>query len=68
MEKDWVVVFTSTEPFESDFVKGMLEENGIPAVIINGRDSEFGTFGVNSLYVHVSQAEKAVQLVKEKKN
>ncbi|HUX84760.1 MAG TPA: DUF2007 domain-containing protein [Chitinophagaceae bacterium] len=66
MEKDWVTVFTTGENFEAELVKGMLMDNGINAVVLNGRDSEFGTFGEAAVYVHVSQAPAAQKLIQAK--
>jgi hypothetical protein len=66
MEKDWVVVFTTQETFEAELVKGRLVDNGINAVVINGRDSEFGTFGDASVYVHVSQVPQANEVIRSR--
>lgn len=68
MEKDWVVVFSSGQPFEADIIHGMLMEKGINAVVVNGRDSVYGSFGEASIYVHESNAEQSRKLILEHHN
>ncbi len=65
MEKDWVKVFGSQSPFESEIIKGMLQENEIEAVIVNRQDSSFGTMlpGMDEVYVHNSNEGKARELI-----
>ena len=60
MEKDWVKVFASNLAYESEIIRGMLEENEIEAVIVNRQDSSFGAMlpGMDEVYVHMSNEEK----------
>lgn len=51
MEKGWVVVHRSTTPVEVDIIKTMLENEGIPCIVLNQRDSSYLSFGEVSLYV-----------------
>jgi hypothetical protein len=64
MEKDWVKIFTANQAFKAEIVKGMLNENGVTAVLVNSLDSSFGALsGRADLYVHQSQAENAKTLI-----
>jgi hypothetical protein len=65
MEKDWIKVFASDRSFEAEMVKGMLLENNINAVLLNRQDSSYiqALPGQAEVYVHVSQAEEARELI-----
>ncbi|MBV8254743.1 MAG: DUF2007 domain-containing protein [Chitinophaga sp.] len=70
MEKGWVKVFSSDRPYETEIVKGMLQENGIDAVILNRQSSSY-TFtipGQVELYVPEAQADTAQNLVTQHNN
>ena len=43
--ENWVSVFTTTSELEAGIVKDLLDEAGIPAVILNQKDSSYQTFG-----------------------
>ena len=43
--ENWVSVFTTTRELEAGIVKDLLDEAGIPAVILNQKDSSYQTFG-----------------------
>lgn len=67
MEKDWVKIFATNQLFRAEIVKGMLQENGINAVLINRLDSSYlGALpGMAELYVHLSQEGEAIRLLQE---
>lgn len=60
MEDTWVKVYAADNEYSVEIVQGMLEENGIEAIIMNKKDSEF-LVGEVELYVD----EKDVELVTE---
>lgn len=62
MEKDWVKINTYTNAVESEIVRLMLEEQGIPAVVLNKQDSSY-LFGKIELYVQGAFAEEAKKLI-----
>jgi len=66
MEKDWEKIYTTTEPHKSTIAKAILKENGIEAVIINKKDSSYGTFGELELYTQRENVLKAINVLKEK--
>lgn len=63
MEKDWQQVHSSLDVSYINILKGMLESNGIQALILNQQDSLYSTVGEAKLYVHDSNVEKARQLI-----
>lgn len=63
MEKDWKKIEVFTNAVQAEIVKQMLEENGIPALLINKQDSSY-LFGKIELYVNEAQKQEAIQLIK----
>lgn len=65
MEKDWVKIFESNQPFQAEVIKGLLLENGINAVLVNKQDSSYTIAlpGLAEIYVHASQQVDAVRLM-----
>lgn len=68
MEKDWKQVFLSGEMYQAEIAKEVLENNNIECVILNQKDSSFTSFGNYEVYVHESNADKAIELIKELKS
>lgn len=50
MENDWVLIYETDKNFEIEIIRGMLEEHGIDAVIVNKKDSAY-LIGNFELYV-----------------
>ncbi|ATL46510.1 hypothetical protein COR50_04590 [Chitinophaga caeni] len=67
MEKGWIKVYETRDPFKAEIVKGMLIENGIEAVIVNKQDSSFTQMipGLDEVYVQEVNETLAKQLVAE---
>lgn len=65
MSNDWTKVHTLTNIHKAEFIKGMLNEHGIEASVLNKRDSEIPTFGPVELYVLSDNLTKAKQLIDE---
>lgn len=65
MEKDWVKIFESNQPFQAEVIKGLLLENGINAVLVNKQDSSYTIAlpGLAEIYVHASQQVDAVRVM-----
>ncbi len=63
-EKNWTNVYSSSDPFKIEIVKGMLEDEGIHSFVINKKDSAY-LFGEVELYVEVENAFQANQLIKK---
>lgn len=64
MEKGWTKIQTYTKAIEAEIVKQMLEENGIPAVLLNKQDSSY-LFGKLELYVNEINKEQALVLINQ---
>lgn len=64
MEKHWIKLFVTTNPFQAEITKQMLEEHDVSAVVINKQDSSY-RFGQVELYVHESEEAVARALIAE---
>ncbi|SEL49827.1 putative signal transducing protein [Parapedobacter koreensis] len=62
MEKHWTKLLVTTNTFQAEITKQMLEEHGVPAVVINKQDSSY-RFGQVELYVHESKEAFARDLM-----
>ena len=54
----WVRLLTESQSFRAELLKNALEGVGIPAVLLNQKDSSYG-FGELVLWVPEQQAERA---------
>lgn len=61
---NWVSVFSTTEAFVAERMKEVLTDSGIPAVVLNQRDSSYLTFGDINVMVNKEDQEKAEQVIK----
>jgi len=70
MEKGWEKVFESRDALAAEFIKSMLFENEIPAVMINKTDSSLGILipGKAEVYVHEENISAAKKLIDENEN
>lgn len=65
MENDWVKVYGSEMEHKVNIVKKILEDNSIPAVILNKKDSSYISIGEIELYVRNENANLAGFIIKE---
>ena len=65
LEKNWILIFTTTESFQAAILKGKLEENNIPVFVLNKEDSSFLNFGDIQVYVPNQFKDAATGLVNE---
>lgn len=63
MEKDWVLLYSSSIIHDVHLKRIYLAENGIESVIINKKDSVYQSFGEIELYVNRDHILKAKQLI-----
>ena len=68
MKRNWINIFSSTNPIKVEIVKQMLEENNINAVALNKQDSSYQMFGIIELFVTEDQLEIANNLLKKSEN
>jgi len=64
MEKDWVKVFSTNDVIKADLVKDLLENNDIPAVVLNKKESLTVILGEAEVYVQRENAVTAINLIK----
>jgi hypothetical protein len=65
MTKDWTRIYATTDPGKAAIYKGCLEENGIPAVILNKQDSSYVFLGKVEIHVPAERENEAKALVEE---
>jgi len=65
MEKDWVSVFRTSQDFQAEIAKEILENEEIKCVIIDENDSLFPSIGEIEVMVHKDYEEKAKELLKD---
>ena len=58
----WEAVFSTTLLYKAEIIRGMLEEEGIQAVIVNKQDSSYLSFGDVEVYVKSEDILKAKQI------
>ena len=62
MDTNWTLIFTTTEPYRAEMVKGLLEENDMEAVLMNKMDSSYH-FGEIEVYVKAQDVIKAKHIL-----
>ena len=55
----WTRIRTVPQPFQADLLKATVEAQGIQVLILNKRDSSYGTFGEVEVHVAGADADKA---------
>jgi hypothetical protein len=65
MMADWTRVFSSTSQQEAELVRGVLETNGIQAVVMDGRPSPYPQLGEIEVYVVRDDVMRALYLVRK---
>lgn len=59
----WHKIYTTTLRHKAEIVKGALENNSIPAVILDRQDSSYHLFGQVEIYVNPDNAESAEAII-----
>jgi hypothetical protein len=62
-EEHWEMIYSSTLLYKVEMLKDLLENEEIPAVIINKKDSSYLTFGEIELHVQQPDVLKAKIIV-----
>jgi hypothetical protein len=50
-KENWEVAFSTSQLYQAEMLKDLLEDNKIPAIIINKQDSSYLSFGDIEVYV-----------------
>jgi len=64
MSTEQVSIYSTGNPIAAEIIRQMLEESGIPALIMNKQDS-FYRFGDIELYTHRDNVIRAKKLIQE---
>ena len=59
----WFLLYVTQNLPEASIIKGMLEENSVPVMILNKQDSSYLNFGDIELYVPIHLKDIAKQLL-----
>ena len=59
----WQRIFESSTPIRAEIVKGVLEEKGITAVIVNKKDPVYKIHGNIEVMVLAEEAQRALNIV-----
>lgn len=65
MTEKWYLLYSTRNLPEASIIKGMLEENNVPVVILNKQDSSYLNFGDIELYVPTHLKDIARQLLEQ---
>lgn len=63
MDENWSKAFHSTQAIRAEIAREILEENEIPAVIINKIDSNLPVLGTYEVHVPESVLSKALTII-----
>ena len=62
--KNWKKVYEDGSPVRAEIVKGVLEDCGIQAVILNKKESVYQIHGQYEVMVPLSETLRAINIVK----
>ncbi len=62
--KNWRKVFENGSPVRAEIVKSVLEENNIPAVVLNKKESVYQIHGQYEVMVPTEEALWALNIIK----
>jgi hypothetical protein len=65
MEKDFVKVYSSADPYQADMAHDILDENDIQCVMLNQHDSMFPSIGEIEIYVRQDDEASALEILKK---
>jgi hypothetical protein len=61
--ENWIRVFEDQNQIRAEIVKGVLEEKGVPAVVLNKKETVYQLNGTYQVLVPGDQAILALQLI-----
>ena len=62
MDENWEVVYSTSTAYKAEILKSILEENEIPSVVINKKDSSY-MFGEIEVYARHEDVSNAKQII-----
>lgn len=63
--QNWTLLYAAQTLPEANIIKGMLEENEVPVMLMNRQDSSYLNFGLVELYVPPHLKPLASQLMEQ---
>jgi hypothetical protein len=64
MEKDWVLIYNTTDQLRIEMLRQVLEDSDVEAVIMNKKDRSY-LLGDHELYVNRDSVIKAKSVIKD---
>ncbi|WP_268035177.1 putative signal transducing protein [Algoriphagus sp. PAP.12] len=61
--ENWIKVYETEVPVRAEIVKGVLEENDIPAVVLKKKETVYNVFGKNEVHVNRENLLKATNII-----
>lgn len=61
--ENWIRVFEDQNQIRAEIVKGVLEEKGVPAVVLNKKETVYQLLGTYQVLVPNDQAIHALQMI-----
>ena len=61
--QSWIKVFEDQNQIRAEIVKGVLEENGISAVVLSKKETAYQVLGTYEVHVSNGDAVAAMQLI-----
>jgi predicted glycosyltransferase len=59
----WIKVFEDQNQIRAEIVKGVLEEKGIPAIVMNKKETVYKLYGTYEVLVPNEKTLEAMQLI-----
>lgn len=60
---NWALLYKTENVAKANIIKGMLEENNVPVILMNKQDSSYLNFGEIELYVPIHLKSIATDLL-----
>jgi hypothetical protein len=64
-DKDWQIVYSTTQSYQAYIIKDILKDHEIEAVVVDKQDSFYVTLGEIEVYVEPENVIKAKHLIKK---
>ena len=61
--KNWEKAYSTHDQYRADLVKSLLENNKVPAIIINKKDTAYNAFGELEVYVNKHDLVAAIKVI-----
>ena len=61
--ENWFKIFSTNQAYQAEIVRGVLEENDIPVMLVNKQDSSYVFLGEVEVYVPVHLKTLATDLI-----